>query len=123
MSFYKCFIFLFLFCFFSCQSKENLTKIQVQDDSIKINRIPIGSVIDTFFSIKNVGLTNLRIVNVAATCECSVVFYDSLPITPGKIGKVHVKYSNLKDTDSVRKIFILEANTKERLHPLYLFIQ
>lgn len=108
----------------ACQSSvkkgNETTDIKIIPEILYIDRVKIGDSIRAQFLIKNIGKRKLKIKNVAPACECSIANFDTSFIDIGKETVIDIVYRNNADTGKISKIFILDANTKEGLTPLYL---
>ena len=55
--------------------------------------------------------------------NCSNIIFDTTPLASSQSTLVKLVYHNINDTSyPVSRVFILEANTKEVLHPIYFNI-
>ena len=108
----------------SCgNSNTKVTTIQIFPDTIQLKKIPIGDSVKVEFQVKNTGKNYLILHKVNPSCSCSDIVFDTTPLAALQSTIVKFIYHNINDTSyPISRMFILEANTKEILHPIYFKI-
>jgi len=114
-------ICIIISCNQSKNSEQVIAAIKFDQDTIFFPQIPIGDSITNTYKFTNIGNTDVKIINVGSSCECTIGKFDSImSIKPNQAGKIDVKYKNSVDKGNIIRVLIVEANTQKKLHPLYL---
>lgn len=118
----KTFIFYALTLFISCHhdnkerplSVEKNPVIKFEYNSINFGTIKKGDSVSLDFPFKNVGENVLRIVNVQASCSCTVGSYGMGKLSPGAASSIKVKYLNERDGSlgGIEKEVVVRTNCK-----------
>jgi hypothetical protein len=72
-----------------------------------------GDIVETTFSFKNTGKTELIITNATATCGCTVPEWPREPIVVGGSGEIKVKFNSSGKPNNQRKTVTLTTNTAQ----------
>ncbi len=70
-----------------------------------------GDIVETIFSFKNTGKSELIITNATATCGCTVPEWPREPIAIGESGEIKVKFNSSGKPNKQSKTITLTANT------------
>jgi len=71
-----------------------------------------GDVVETTFSFKNTGKTDLIITNATSTCGCTIPEWPKQPIAVGESGEIKVKFNSAGKLNKVTKTITLTTNTQ-----------
>ncbi len=101
-------------------AKERDNEIKVGGAKIKFNKtehdfgvINEGDVVETVFSFKNSGKTELIITSAKGSCGCTVPEWPKEPIMPGEEGQIRVKFNSDKKPNLQQKTITLVTNTDQ----------
>lgn len=96
------------------QDKANFTSIQWLDSTYKdLGKVKEGQVVEVAYRFKNTGNKNLVIVNVSASCGCTIPEKPEKPIAPGEEGVIKAKFdSKGRPKGEARKDVFVKANTE-----------
>ena len=70
-----------------------------------------GDVVETTFSFKNTGKSELIITNATAPCGCTVPSWPKQPISVGETGEILVKFNSSGKPNKQSKTVTLTTNT------------
>lgn len=70
-----------------------------------------GDVVETTFSFKNTGKSELIITNASAPCGCTVPSWPKQPIAAGETGEILVKFNSNGKPNKQSKTVTLTTNT------------
>ncbi len=70
-----------------------------------------GDVVETTFTFKNTGKSELIITNATSTCGCTVPEWPKEPIAVGGEGEIKVKFNSAGKSNKVTKTITLTTNT------------
>ncbi len=70
-----------------------------------------GDVVETTFTFKNTGKSDLIITNATSTCGCTVPEWPKEPIPVGGEGEIKVKFNSAGKSNKVTKTITLTTNT------------
>lgn len=115
-------------------NKQNVEKAQQRDYSqkyeaplIKFDRtehdfgtIKEGDIVETEFTFKNDGKSELIISSATATCGCTVPEYPKEPILPGQEGRIKVKFDSNHRPNKQQKEVNLTTNTENGTEKLII---
>ncbi|TVR81942.1 MAG: DUF1573 domain-containing protein [Chitinophagaceae bacterium] len=82
--------------------------------------VPEGTVVETKFTFRNTGTSNLIIYSAKGTCGCTVPEYPREPIPPGEEGSIVVTYDSANRKGIQRKSVNITANTNPNVITLNL---
>jgi len=106
---------------------ENLELAKERDNEIKVGGAKIkfgktehdfgtineGDIVETVFSFKNSGKTELIITSAIGSCGCTVPEWPKEPIMPGEEGQIRVKFNSDKKPNLQQKTITLVTNTEQ----------
>ena len=69
-----------------------------------------GSVAEHDFVFKNQGQNPVTIINVRATCGCTVTKWTLDPVKPGESGLVKVKYNTSIEGQFTKSVIVIKSN-------------
>ena len=106
---------------------ENLELAKERDNEIKVGGAKIkfektehdfgtineGDIVDTVFSFKNSGKSELIITSAKGSCGCTVPEWPKEPIMPGEEGLIRVKFNSDKKPNLQQKTITLVTNTEQ----------
>lgn len=109
--------FSLLFCVVSANAQQmkigdptkNNGKVEFEPMQIDAGEVPYGIPVEREYSVKNVSVENLIILDVKSGCHCTVVDWPKEPIKPGQSGKIKITYDALKE-GSFYKIISVNTN-------------
>lgn len=98
----------------------NFTTVQWLDStSIDLGKIKEGKQVEVSYRFKNTGDRPLVVVNVSASCGCTVPEKPEQPIAPGEEGTIKAKFDSQGRKGMNEKHISVDANTKpSRSHQL-----
>jgi len=70
-----------------------------------------GDEVETTFTFKNTGKSELIITNASSTCGCTIPEWPKEPIPPGGGGAIKVKFNSKGKSNKVTKTITLTTNT------------
>lgn len=96
------------------QDSANSTSIQWLDSTYKdLGKVKEGQVVEVAYRFKNTGNKNLVIVNVSASCGCTIPEKPEKPFAPGEEGVIKAKFdSKGRPVGEARKDVFVKANTQ-----------
>ena len=101
-------------------AKERDNEIKVGGAKIKFEKtehdfgtINEGDIVDTVFSFKNSGKSELIITSAKGSCGCTVPEWPKEPIMPGEEGQIRVKFNSDKKPNLQQKTITLVTNTEQ----------
>lgn len=71
-----------------------------------------GDKVEHIFKFKNLGKTDLLVVNAQASCGCTVPEWTKQPIKPGDFGEVKIIFNSTGKPGEQRKAVTLTTNTE-----------
>jgi len=71
---------------------EEITTIEIAEDSISIGKIGFNDTQSFTYKIKNIGNFPLVIYSVKTSCGCTVAKYDKKPVKQGEVVTVILEY-------------------------------
>ncbi|HEX4877762.1 MAG TPA: DUF1573 domain-containing protein [Chitinophagaceae bacterium] len=90
----------------------NFTSIQWLDSVyMDMGKVKEGQVVEVSYRFKNTGTKPLVIVNVVASCGCTVPEKPEEPIAPGEEGVIKAKFDSNGRKGENRKHITVDANT------------
>tara|TARA_R110002073_G_scaffold139232_2_gene289310 strand:- start:81177 stop:81632 length:456 start_codon:yes stop_codon:yes gene_type:complete len=99
-------------------AKERDSKLNVGEPALVFDRaehdfgvITQGDQVETIFSFKNTGKSELIITNATSTCGCTVPEWPKEPIAPGAEGEIKVLFNSAGKLNKVTKTITLTTNT------------
>ena len=106
---------------------ENLELAKERDNEIKVGGAKIkfektehdfgtineGDIVETVFSFKNSGKSELIITSAKGSCGCTVPEWPKEPIMPGEEGQIRVKFNSDKKPNLQQKTITLVTNTEQ----------
>jgi hypothetical protein len=106
---------------------ENLELAKERDNEIKVGGAKIkfektehdfgtineGDIVETVFSFKNSGKSELIITSAKGSCGCTVPEWPKEPIMPGEEGLIRVKFNSDKKPNLQQKTITLVTNTEQ----------
>jgi len=106
---------------------ENLELAKERDNEIKIGGAKIkfektehdfgtineGEIVETVFSFKNSGKSELIITSAKGSCGCTVPEWPKEPVMPGEEGQIRVKFNSDKKPNLQQKTITLVTNTEQ----------
>jgi hypothetical protein len=72
-----------------------------------------GDIVETTFTFKNTGKSELIITNATSTCGCTVPEWPKEPIPVGGEGEIKVKFNSTGKSNKVTKTVTLTTNTPD----------
>lgn len=105
----------------SCNYKSAPT-IRFDNDTLNFGTIVKGDSAVAHFWFKNAGNSNLQIINVGTTCNCSAVDFPKGVIASDNKGCITIRYNNSLDSrvGNVSKTIVVETNCKPSIYVLTL---
>ena len=102
------------------KDSANFTSIQWLDSTFKdLGKVKEGQSVEVSFRFKNTGTKPLIIVNVSASCGCTVPEKPEKPYAPGEEGVIKAKFdSRGRPKGEARKTVYVDANTSPVQHQL-----
>ena len=97
----------------SCSVAFATPKAQAITSEYDFGSVEQGSKVNTEFSVKNNGTSDLTIQKVVAGCGCTVANASTTPIAPGQIGKVSVSFDTTGFEGSKTKDVRVYTNDSE----------
>ena len=101
-------------------AKERDTEIKTGGAKIKFEKtehdfgtINEGEIVETVFSFKNSGKSELIITSAKGSCGCTVPEWPKEPIMPGEEGQIRVKFNSDKKPNLQQKTITLVTNTEQ----------
>ena len=70
-----------------------------------------GDIVETTFSFKNTGKSELIITNAVGSCGCTVPEWPKEPIAAGESGQIKVKFNSIGKPNKQSKTITLTTNT------------
>jgi len=92
--------------------KNGEPKIQFEKIFHDFGYITQGEIVEYEFIFTNNGDADLLIANASASCGCTIPEYPKEPITPGKQGRIKVKFNSELRMDKFLKEIYVTANTE-----------
>jgi hypothetical protein len=111
---------LFIISCYQNKTSSNCDSLNFLQDTIFINKIPIGDSIVVKFKFFNECDAPIKIVNVGSSCGCTVGDYSKESINKGDSGLVRVTYKNGNDTGRIIRTLVVESDGQRKLTPLYI---
>jgi len=91
---------------------DNPTEISFDEMEFDFGKVQDGEEVTHTFKFKNTGETQLVLLDVKATCGCTVPQdWPEYPIAPGETGEITVVFDSSGKVGNVRKNVTVEANT------------
>ena len=75
--------------------KPKLGKIAFEVSEYDFGEIEEGESVEYKFAFENIGNAPLNIMEASATCGCTVPSYPFIPIEPGELGYIGVRYNSV----------------------------
>lgn len=92
-------------------AKVPKTKVEFDREIHDFGKIDQGEVVETTFSIKNVGTNDLYIVDAHGSCGCTVPEVTKEAIRPGESAPISVKFDSNGKSGEVTKSVMITCNT------------
>lgn len=90
---------------------EGAAKITFNKKEHDFGVVNEGDVLETTFSFKNVGKSELIITDATSTCGCTVPDWPRQPIAAGETGEILVKFNTAGKPNKQSKTITLKTNT------------
>lgn len=96
--------------------------IKFNKDTLNFGSISKGDSTTVQFWFTNDGGSDLQVINVGTTCNCSAANFPRTPFGSGKKGCITIKYVNSLDSQvgAISKTVVVETNCKPAVHVLTL---
>ncbi len=94
--------------------EEKMTVIQFDRETYDLDTIKAGQIIYQDIEYTNVGKHTFEIVNVKASCGCTVPSYDDKPIAPGEKGKIKIEFNSRDKSGLVLNSVSVFGNVEDR---------
>ncbi len=121
------FLFVFLGCHSSKETKESTEKKSYEFTTIRINKlyhdfgdVKEGEILGCFFVVENTGNDPLIIQGIELGCGCMSADYSKKPIKPGHSTDVEVKFNSNGFHGKQYKVIQLSANIREKVKELVI---
>ncbi|WP_126973558.1 DUF1573 domain-containing protein [Gynurincola endophyticus] len=118
------FLFFMATAFLSCKNSEQEHKsnaiFSTKNDSVNIGAIHQNDTAYLSFTVYNPGSDTLKILNIGTECGCTVAEVSKKNIIPGDSALLSVTYSSTSDIGIIVKTIVVECNTTDPYHLLYL---
>ena len=97
----------------AAKDSANFTSLQWLDSTYKdLGKIKQGQVVEVSYRFKNTGNKNLVIIDVSASCGCTVPEKPEKPFAPGEEGIIKAKFDRKsRPVGEQRKDVFVKANT------------
>ncbi|MCF6347799.1 MAG: DUF1573 domain-containing protein [Flavobacteriaceae bacterium] len=82
-----------------------------------------GDIVETTFTLKNTGKSELIITNATATCGCTVPEWPREPIAVGESGEIKVKFDSSGKPNKQSKTVTLTTNTAQGKETVVIKVQ
>ena len=92
-------------------AKVPKTKVQFDKEMHDFGEIAQGEIVETTFSIKNIGQNDLYIVDAHGSCGCTVPEVTKEAIKPGEAAPINVKFDSNGKSGEVTKTIMITCNT------------
>lgn len=92
-------------------AKVPKTKIAFDRDMHDFGQIEQGKIVETTFTIKNIGENDLYIVDAHGSCGCTVPEVTKEAIKPGESAPISVKFDSNGKSGEVTKTVMITCNT------------
>lgn len=99
-------------------AKAPRTKIEFDREIHDFGQIDQGEIVETSFTIKNVGDNDLYIVDAHGSCGCTVPEVTQEAIKPGESAPISVKFDSNGKTGVVTKTVMITCNTEKALETI-----
>lgn len=93
------------------EMKHNSPVMEFSTTEHDFGTINEGDVVETTFTFKNTGKSELIITNARASCGCTIPEWPKEPIMPGAEGKIKVKFNSKGKPHKQQKKVTLTTNT------------
>ncbi|MES2862794.1 MAG: DUF1573 domain-containing protein [Bacteroidota bacterium] len=87
------------------------TKVEFDREIHNFGKVEQGQIVETTFTIKNVGENNLYIVDAHGSCGCTVPEVTKEAIEPGESAPINVKFDSNGKSGEVTKSVMITCNT------------
>lgn len=95
------------------QLNEGAAAISFTKKEHDFGTINEGDIVETIFSFKNTGKTELIITKAVGSCGCTVPEWPKEPILVGDSGEIKVKFNSSGKPNNQRKTITLTTNTAQ----------
>lgn len=90
---------------------SNLPKIFFESPVFNFDTIQNGDIIEHQFIFKNIGTSNLKIVETKVSCGCTIASYSEEDIKPGSTGTLSVQFNSENKKAYQEKNIIVISNS------------
>ncbi len=90
---------------------EGAAALSFDRDTHDFGVITQGDIVETTFTFKNTGKSELIITNASSTCGCTIPEWPKEPIAVGGVGEIKVKFNSAGKSNKVTKTVTLTTNT------------
>ncbi len=94
--------------------EEKLTVIRFDKEIYDLDTIKAGEIVFQDIEYTNVGANVFEIVNVKASCGCTVPSYDDKPIQPGQKGKISIEFNSRDKSGLILNSVGVYGNVEDR---------
>jgi hypothetical protein len=91
---------------------EDYPKIEFETTEFDFGTIKEGDKVEHVFKFKNIGKTELVILNAQASCGCTVPDWTKTPIRSGESGEVKIVFNSAGKPGLQQKTVTLASNTE-----------
>lgn len=91
---------------------EDYPKIEFETTEFDFGTINEGDKVEHVFKFKNIGKTDLVIINAQASCGCTVPDWTKTPIKTGESGEVKIVFNSAGKPGLQQKTVTLASNTE-----------
>lgn len=97
-----------------------VTTVQIIDSAYDFGQITEGEIVEFNFRFKNTGTNPLVVINVTASCGCTVPEKPEQPIRPGETGFIKAKFNSDKRPGETTKTVTVTSNAEPAFPELIL---
>ncbi|MEP7238161.1 MAG: DUF1573 domain-containing protein [Ferruginibacter sp.] len=99
---------------------KNVTTVQIIDSSFNFGKRTDGEKVEYSYRFKNTGSKPLVVVDVSASCGCTVPQKPEKPILPGEIGFIKVIFDSKGRVGNAYKLITVVSNARPEFPQLIL---
>ncbi len=99
-------------------AKVSRTKIEFDREIHNFGKVEQGEIVETSFTIKNVGDNDLYIVDAHGSCGCTVPEVTKEAIKPGESAPIKVKFDSNGKSGEVTKTVMITCNTEKAIETI-----
>jgi len=99
---------------------KDSTTVSIIDSVYNFPKATEGDKVEYKFRFKNTGIKPLIIVNVSATCGCTIPEKPELPVLPGDTGFIKVVFNTTNKVGQNEKRITVISNARPEFKPLIL---